>query len=99
VSLDFIIGLPKTQKKHDSILVVVDRFSKMAHFILCSKTSDASRVAIFLFDNVVKLHELPKIMVSGKNIKFVSYFWQTLWHKMGTKLKLTIFHPQTDGQT
>jgi len=87
------------QKKHDSILVVVNRFSKMAHFILCSKFSDASWVAIFFFNHVVKLHGLPKTMVSDRDIKFVSYFWQTLWHKMGTELKFsTAFHPLTDGQ-
>jgi len=71
----------------------------MAHFISCSKTSDASRVAVLFFDNVVKLHVIPETMVSDKDVKFVSYFWQMLWHKMGTKLKfLTAFHPQTDDQ-
>ena len=52
------------------------------------------------FDNIVKLHEIPKIMVSDRDVKFVSYFWKILWHKMGIKLKFSIaFHPQTDGQT
>jgi len=78
VSLNFILGIAKTQKRHDSILVVVDRFFKMAHFIMYSKTSVASRVAALFFDHVIKLHELPKTMVFDKNVKFVSYFWQTL---------------------
>ena len=78
MSLDFILGLSKTQKRYDSVLVVVDRFSKMAHFIPCSRTSYASHVTAFFFDHVVKLRELPKTMVSDRDVKFVNYFWQIL---------------------
>ena len=100
MSLDFILELSKSQKRRNSNLVVVDRFSNMAHFILCSKTSYVSHAAALFFDHVVKLHGLLKTMVSDKDAKFVSYFWRTLWHKMGAKLKFsTVFHPQTDGQT
>uniref|UniRef100_A0A2N9E2R4 Integrase catalytic domain-containing protein n=1 Tax=Fagus sylvatica TaxID=28930 RepID=A0A2N9E2R4_FAGSY len=85
--------------KHDSILVVIDRFSMMAHFIPCSKTSDASKIAKLYFDEIVKLYSLPKTIVSDKDVRFMSYFLKTLWHLVGTKLKFFIaFHPQTDGQ-
>ena len=95
-----MVGLPKMAQKHDSIFVIVDRFSKMAHFLSCSKTSNASRIATIYFNGVVRLHGLPKTIVSDRDVKFTSYFWKILWHKMEIKLQFfTAFHPQTDGQT
>ena len=60
--------------------------------------SDASKISQIYFDGVVKMYSLPKTIVSDKNVKFMSYFWKTLWHKMGTKFKFfAAFHSQIDG--
>ena len=77
---------------------MVDRFSKMAHFIPCNKTTDVTFVAELYFKEVMRLHRIPRSTVSDRDTKFLS--WVTLWKKMGTKLKYeTTCHPQIDGQT
>ena len=92
--------MSRSFRKHDSILVVVDRFSKMAHFLPCSKTFDASKITKLCFDEIIKLYGLPKTIVSDRDVRFMSYFWMTLWHLVGTRLKFsTAFHPQIDAQT
>ena len=98
--MDFITALPKTKAGFDAIVVFVDTFSKMTHFIPTTMTATAPDTARLFFDHVFKIHSLPQSIVSDRDAKFTSKFWRTLFQSMGTKLVMsTAFHPQTDGQT
>jgi len=96
--MDFMVSLPPSTG-FDAIMVVVDRFSKMAHFIPTKDEATAQETGRLFFTHVFKLHGLPKGIVSNRDPKFTSKFWRALWKKMGLELKMsTSFHPQKMGK-
>ncbi|GJQ99620.1 retrotransposable element Tf2 [Tanacetum coccineum] len=97
ISMDFVDSLPMSKGK-SVIMVVVDRLSKMGHFIPLSHPYTAITVAQAFLDNIYKLHGLPKIIVSDRDTVFLSRFWKELFHKLQVSLHMSSeYHPQTDG--
>ena len=100
ITMDFITPLPRTKKGHSALYVVVDRLSKLAHFIPTHHDIDAPRTAQLYIQYVYRYHGLPDIIISDRDSIFVSKFWKALFDLLGTKLRpSSAYHPQTDGQT
>lgn len=103
ISMDFIVGLPPSvYQRHacDSILVVVDRFSKMVILVPCRSTIDAVGLGQVILERVVAKFGAPKTIVSDRGSTFTSTYWGALCSYLATRrLFSTAFHPQTDGQT
>ena len=99
ISMDFISQLPDSNG-HDSILVVVDRFSKMAIFIKTHTTASSVDLANLFIEFVFSKHGVPTDIVSDRGSLFVLTFWTAICDSLGIQCNLsTAFHPQTDGQT
>ncbi len=100
ISLDLIISLPQTTSGATAIVVFVDRLSKMVHLAPCTDEVNAEGLAEIFLHNVFKLHGLPRELVSDRDTRFTSKFWQALVHRLGiTQAMSSAFHPQTDGNT
>jgi IS30 family transposase len=99
IRMDFIVGLPRTQAGYDSIWVIVDRLTKVAHFIPVKTTYSGAKLAKLYMSRIVCLHGVPKKIVSDRGSRFTSKFWEKLHESMDTKLNFSSkYHPQTDGQ-
>lgn len=99
LTMDFIDGLPKSEG-FSVIMVVVDRLGKSAHFIPFKHPYTAASVAAAFIRGIVRLHGIPKSIISDRDRVFVSHFWKEFFKYQGTTLKRsTAYNPQTDGQT
>jgi hypothetical protein len=100
VTMDFITGgFPRTSKKHDAIMVVVDKLTKSSHFIPLKTTRKSNNVADIYMREVARLHGIPKKILSDRDPKFTSKFWKVIFKGLGTNLNFnTTCHPESDGK-
>jgi hypothetical protein len=94
VGMDFIVGLPRTQRGYDSIWVIVDRLTKVAHFLPVKTTYSSAKLDELYMERIVSLHGVPKKIVSDRGTQFISHYWQKIHESLGTKLNFsTAYHP------
>lgn len=99
ISMDFVSGLPRTNKNWEAIWVVVDRLTKSAHFIPIRMDYPMERLAELYIEKIVCLYGIPSSIIFDKDLRFTSKLWEGLQKDLGTKLRLSYaYHPQTDGQ-
>jgi transposase InsO family protein len=98
--MDFIVGLPRTQSGYDSIWVIVDRLTKVAHFIPIKTTYSGPHLAELYMSRIICLHGVPKKIMSDRGIQFTLKFWERLRETLHTQSRFSsTYHSQTDGQT
>jgi hypothetical protein len=100
ISMDFVVGLPRTSKGYDSIWVIVDRLTKTAHFLSVKVKYLVVTYAKVYIARILSLHEVPRTIVLDRGPQFVSKFWEELHKFLGTKLlRSSAYHPQTSKHT
>src|SRR4051812_26347426 len=100
ITMDFVTALPKTATGHDSIWDIVDRLTKVAHFFPVRSTFKVEQYSRIYMRGIVRVHGVPLSIVSDRDPKFTSGFWNSLQSALRTKIRLsTAYHPQTDGQS
>ena len=100
ITMDFVVGLPRTRAGFNVIWVIVDRLTKSAHFLPVRTKFSLDRLAELYINEIVRLHGVPVTIVSDRDPRFTSRFWPKLQNALGATLHFSIaFHPQTDGQS
>ena len=94
ITMDFVTGLPRIQRQHDAIWVIVDRLTKSAHFLPINVEDSLEKLAQLYVDEIVRLHGVPISIVSYRDPRLTSRFWPSLQATLGTRLHFsTAFHP------
>jgi hypothetical protein len=98
--MDFIVGLPLTARRHDSIFVIVDTLTKSAHFIPVRMTYQAPDIARVFISEIVRLHGMPKRIISDRGLVFTGRFWMSFQEAFGTHLNFsTAYHSEINRKT
>ena len=93
VAIDFVTGMPEVQG-YNAILSIVDKATKMCHFISCQDTRIETDIAKLYWYYVGRLHSIPKVLIIGRDPRFTSRFWKELWRLLGTNLRMGYdYHP------
>ena len=100
ISMDFIMSLPTSTRQYDAVFTIVDRFSRMVRFIPCTSTLTAQDAAKLLFEHWICRFGVPNKIISDRDVRFQSTFWQSLCSALGSRIAMSSsYHPQTDGLT
>ncbi|GJT97033.1 putative reverse transcriptase domain-containing protein [Tanacetum coccineum] len=98
IAMDFVTKLPRTSSGHDTIWVIMDRLTKFAHFLPMREDYKMERLARLYLNEIVARHGVPISIISNRDSRFTSRFWQSMQEALGTRLDMsTAYHPQTDG--
>ena len=98
--MDFVTHFPRTPRRHDVVWVIVDQFTKLAHFLVVRMTFTPEEFSRLYLREIVRLHGVPMSIVLDRDPRFTTHFWKSFQKAMGTQLTMSpTFHPQTDGRS
>jgi len=98
IAMDFVAHLPRSVRGHDAVWVIVDRLTKSAHFLLVNLMISMAKLAQLYIREILRLHGVPSSIVSDRDPKFTSWFWQSLQDSLRKRLRMSsAYHPQTNG--